>query len=505
MAIDGLGISDVKEDGSSSSSYVIRPGTSLSGLYVKWHTTYADNQHYANVAVAWRAVKRGDVPGGGGYGQWERSETDSSQVAWYWRRFPVSELWCSSADEYGSGYWWAAPLDFQSQDGSTVTHKSVAQRIFGGDYTFSGRAYDAVEMSIKVRMEYDVGEGTDDASLLSSPIAWASAWVGYIPEYHAQKAEITTGGLAVDYTCPGWVRRTDRWALDSGLKTSGGKSVVKAGAYGTVAKAGRIVIPSAQLLRDPSGEWLKGTVRFNAVWRPAGMSFSSMSLDGLRVADNRTSNTPKLVATAGANGSVSVKVTDSGDNGVPIKTATVRLVGGEYADLDVQTVGVPGTATFSLPPLGRALTFEAVGRSSTAADSKAGKCTCAALEPASCTVYEALDGSARVRARYDYRPSMEGARDSELVKLAGRKRETAGYGEGASVSRDAEFTVFTRAVGGVETCTTARLDALATAPGVMVRDAKGGRAKLHLESLSYERRDEAAWILKVSIEAVEVS
>ena len=478
MAITGLGISDAEQDGSTYTSYRIRPGTSLDGLYIKWHTDYADNQHYANVAVRWRAVKRGDVPGGDGYGQWERSEADSSKVAWYWRRFPVAELWCSEADRYGAGYWWAAPLDFKSQDESTVTHKSVAERMFAGDYTFAGRTYDAIEATVKVRMEYDTGDGTDDGDLSSSPLAQETFWVGYIPEYHAQKAEMTTGGLAVDYTCPGWVRRTDRWATDSGVRNASGKPVAKAGSYGTVAKAGRLVIPSSSLLRDAYGDTLKGTVRFNAVWRPEGLAFSDMSLDGLTVTDTRTANTPKLAATAGEDGTVSVAVSDSGDRGVKIGTATVRLVGGE---------------------------FEAVGHSSTAADSKAARCACAPLPAQACTVYEALDGSARVRARYDFSPKAEGARSSELVKLAGRQRETAGYGEGGSVSRDAEFTVFTKAVGGVETCTTGELDALALAPGLMVRDAHGGRAKLHVESLTYERRDDAAWILKVSLEAREVS
>ena len=329
--------------------------------------------------------------------------------------------------------------------------------------------------------------------------------MGYIPEYHAQKAEVVSGGLAVDYTCPGWVRRTDRWAVDAGVKDSSGGYVAKAGTYGTVAKSGRLVIPSSALVRDPSGATLKGTVRFNAVWRPEGLAFSSMSLDGLAVADNRTPNTPRLSATAGANGSVSVEVTDSGDKGVPIETATVRLVGGEYADLDVREVAVPGTATFGFPPLGRALEFQAVGHTAAGADSKAARCSVAALEADQCTVYEALDGSARVRARYDYGPAFDGARSSELVKLAGRQRETAGYGEGGSASRDAEFTVFTKAVGGVETCAADELDALAMAPGLVVRDKGGGRTKLHVESLSWERRDEAPWILKVTLEAREVS
>lgn len=499
MAVTGIGISASEKDSSSYGSYAIRPGTSTDALYIKWHTLYAESQKYANVAVAWRAVKRGDVPGGEGYGDWERSEADASQVAWYWRRFPVSELWHSEADLDGPGYWWAAPLDFTSQDGSTVTHKSIAERLFAGDYSFTGRSYDAIEMLVKVRMEYE-----EDGQTVSAPLAQATLYVGYIPEYHATGARVTKEGLVVAYTSPGWERSSDRWCADVGVSSSGGK-VVAAGTWGGLRRHGELLVPSSQMLRDPYGEELSGTVRFNATWRPSGMPFASMSLAGIVLADTRTANTPTLRATAMPDGTVLVDVGDSGDRGVPLAKATVRLVGGAYKDLDEAEVDVPGQHVFRFPPLGVQTSWEAVGVSGSGAVSKPARATCRTSNARQVTTYECLDGSAKVRARYDFTPKWTGEQESELVKLAGRARETAGYGEGGSLRRDATFTAFTRPVCGVETVDVSDLDALAFAGGAMLRGPGGTRVKLHIESVDYERRDEAAFILSVSVSAKEVS
>lgn len=517
MAVEDLGISRSERDSSHFDSIKVFPGSTTDALFVKWRTQFGDEQRFANVAVAWRGVARGDVAAGMDYGDWEQSDVDASvngRVAWYYRRFPVSELWRSSKDQDGPGFWWAAPLSFTSTDPTTVDYRNVAERICGGDWSYSSRRWDAVWLHVKVRMEYalmdDEGDPVKDEAgnevLQSAPLEERDLYVGWVPDYHAQSASLTRSGLEIAYGSPGWARSSDRWALDSGLASSGG-TVVSGKRYGTLAAHGRILIPASMLSRDPAGEALRGTVRMNATWRPADLPFARMSLDGVVVSDLRTANTPTIAATADQAGrSVTVRVGDSGDLGVPLESVEVRMVGAEW-EFDRAELAPGGSHTFRLPPLGVTTMWEATGYGAGGAVSRSVRASARAIEPgAARLLLEPVDGSARpVELLYNVTEQSDDAPESQSVKLAGRPRPSAFFGEGGTSTHSLACDICEAAVPGLVRQTASEFRALAFCGPCALRRADGSRVALCVDSVSVSRDVQPSFVRKVSLSCSEVS
>lgn len=503
MATTDLGLSASEEDSSTYPNIRINASDGIEALYIKWHTDYLDNIEAANIAVSWRAVAKGDVPGGDGYSDWEPSDVDASvngERAWYYRRFTASELWHSDMDEFGPGVWWAAPLSFTSTDPTTVDYKDIVQVLCGGNWAFSARKYDAINLCIKCRVEYTVDgvEGT-----LSAPLAQRDdIYIGYIPAYNAQSAEIKKEGLIVTYTSPNWARSTDRWALDNGL-VAGGRKLIPQKTWGTLDAYGKILIPYEELMFDPSGMELSGTIRMNAVWRPIDIEFAQMSLDGIDVSDLRTANTPVLKVEADyRTRSVKVTVTDSGDKGVPLSGAIVRMVDGPYA-FDKADVAIGKEHTFRFPPLGSVTRWEAVGYASSGAVSNPVVSAAAAIPVRSgADVLEPTDGSAPMVVAYKSSTSWSITPDVDTVKLAGRERPSAFFGEGGSASVSLSFICFPYATYPVVRQTIDDVRSIAMAGTCVLRKASGDRMLLAVTGLSY---NEFSDHLSVSLSCEEVS
>lgn len=517
MAVSDLGLSRVEGDESTYDSIVIRPDDEPEELFVKLRTLWQDSHRYLDLAIAWRGVRRGDVQGGMGYGDYEASDVgprgEFGDVAWYFRHFPVSELTKSEQDEFGPGTWWAAPLDFVSQDESTVDYVSLVQRIFGGDYSYNAREWDAILLHVKAKFWYAVkdtdGEFAKDEDneeiLTTAPLEERELYIGYIPTYHAQAARMTRAGLEVDYTSPGWDRASDRWALDHGL-SAGGQEVVRGKIYGTLAEHGTILIPADQLSSDPAGKALSGTVRFNACWRPIDMPFAEMSLDGIVVQDTRTANTPTISAAPSPSGTgVVVTVGDSGDRGVPLEEVDVRLVGAEFG-FDRATL-LPGEShEFRLCPIGVPTTWEAIGWAAGDARSDAARATCGAVDgPDGSFVLESVgEGVASVELIYDREESWDAAPSMATAKLSGRQRESAFWGEGGSVTGSLSCDIVTLPVAGMVAQREGDFRELAFAGPCVLRRPDGTRTQLAVESVGVRTLSQP-WQRQVTLSVREVA
>ena len=504
MAVTGIGLSRSPSGAGGEDTIRIYPGSVTDSIYVKFHTDYLENIEYVNLAISWCAVARGDVPGGEGYSDWEASDVDPSingLRAWYFKRFDASECEHSDMDEFGPGVWWAVDMDFTSEDWTTVDYRNIVQRLCGGDWGFDARLYDAIMLCVKVRVEYsqDGTEGT-----ISAPLAQRDdLYIGYIPDYHAQTAKITRAGLELAYTSPDWVRSTDRWRT-GGIYLDG-RILVEAGSWAQVDGYGKIVVPASSFLFSPMTGELSGTVDFNAVWRPDGLQFASMSLDGVTAQDTRTANTPGMSAVANQDdGTVTVSVWDTGDRGVPISEVDVSLVGGELSG-DRVTLAPGDSHVFATPPLGVPTTWEAVGWSGDSCSDVARATADALGARAGRVLLEPMSGTgAAVEAIYDYELSWDGSPDVETVKLDGRERPSAFYGEGGTATVTIGCTICTEDGHGMTAQEERPFRELPFAGPAMLRGPDGSRVLLCVTSVSVGKMD-APWLRSVSMTCSEVS
>lgn len=496
MGITNIVLSDNRTSKTGGNKRITSANTP-GALYVKFRTINRDAQAKIDLAVAYEYVARGDVRGGDGYGGY--TTTTSGATEWYYKRFDVATdntVWVSERDALVPGYLWSLPLDFPSQNHSSA---SIVDAITNGDWSFANRKYDAIHLHVKVKTWYYVG-----TTLTASDVAHADLYVGYIPTYTATSATLTTNGLTIRYSSPNWVRSSDRWEVVSLRQGSKAVTSTKTKPWGQVSKAGTITIPPSAVTYAPADGTISGEVRMNACWRPAGEEFASMTFAALPFENNAEANTPAMtVLEDAANGLIKVIVTDSADQDVPLSTALVTLVGGGLPS-DSQVIAMGGTATFA-PPIGEAYAISCIGLT---ADGKAKRVADRTGGPVSIAgggILLTSEGDAHVRIPYDAGISESLGPESETVKLAGRSRPSAFFGEGGTRKVTVSGTVCIEAGHGLIVTPIEAIETIAEAGPLVLRDEIGRRMQVYASGVSVSCSDLPQWLRRVSITCEEVA
>ena len=411
MAIENLSISDGSYTMEGGIGVRVREGSAERDVRLVW-STERDSEVQKSFTVTVSA--RGWAKGEGRQTEWKS----------YTATVPAAQ--CHEAKPYGDAgrVWWSVKL---SQVGALVAEQ------MGGHVTYTARSLDSIDLQAWVTANF-----TDAAAaewgMSTSAEAYAYLYVGYIPAYALTKLYYDASGKVVIEYETSWTRKDDRWALEE--MTCGGKSVLAERQWGTVESIGRIEVPTTAFTQHIKGRELRVRLRFNAAYRPYDLDFFTDEAT-LKCLDLSTCSTPTL-AVVSVGDSIVLAVGDSGDvAGSACDFATVKMVGGRYS-FDEATVKVGELASFPFAPLGREVSFEAVGGNAGGATS-AKLATATAPAPASKAI---LIGSVTSGSRWslsrwrrgDEALSVTAQADFDTVKLAGRRRPSAFYGAGGTTS-----------------------------------------------------------------------
>ena len=446
------------EDGTTGQGEVFLRFSTMSGA--DWNSSFEIGLDWQGVAAATEA--RPDTS----YGGWSSTKKtlDLSAVAHGHAR---------------GRYEWAVPL-------SSIVDAGTFDTL--GAWGFGTRRYDEIHIRLSIRSLYKQADG-DGAT--ASPVGVGEAWVGYVPDYAVTAASFDLDGIRLTLSrSPSWHRCDDRWALQ--LLSLDGRSLVGPDeVWGSVDDP---VVPRSSLRSLPASGTLAVRLRVNAAYKARGMTLSTAS-GTVALKDLSTCDSPK-VAVAVSDGDLVAKIEDSGDRGVPITRAVVRLRGG--LSVDEVEVSVPGTATLRLAPQG-ACTVEAVGTDGKAATSVSKTVTATAnVLPAQAfpCLLDVETGEAFPLSA-DVEWSRRREQEMTVEKLAGRSRASSWLGHGADVTGTLAASVI-----GADAVAGPMAERMASIRRALVRMPDGYRAVCAVTGASTERH---VGYVTVSFDLTEVA
>ncbi len=434
-------------DGSTS----CRIGPSGTGAaYLRFDTLCGPDVNASfTVSVMWRGVARATASNPvTAYGGWQSAgKTLATSGITYAKR--------------GGAYRWAVPL---------ASLAAAATWGASSSWAFGSRKYDELDLQFGVTAKYVDGIEGD------TPTGTVECWLGYVPAYSVASASFDLDALTVTLSrTAGWERADDRWALE--FASVGGVNVTPRGGelYGNWAD---VSIPVKSLRRTPWAAQLHAVLRVNAAFKPLG--YTLCKVDGYtKLADLSTCNTPAIAVRVTAEGAAVVSVTDSGDRGVPITRAVVRLRDG--LSCDSVECAVPGTATLPCLPAG-ACVIEAVGSDALGSTKCSRTASKSVSVPISAPLLWDTEGGDVYALGLDIEWQRSAAAEATVEKLAGRERSSAWYGTGAAVTAGLGASVV-----GAEADVGEAIGKLEGVRRAVVRMPDGYRKPVTVTGFSYER------------------
>lgn len=408
-------------------------GEAVSDVWAVW-TTDAGTEWFGkfSISCAWRTVPKG-VNGSFGY----------------WSDFIWSEIDSSACHPRKSGgtWTWAVKLSDVGYyaTGGVPSGTSAAKEVAPSGWGFSQRTNDCIQLQINVNGLYVSGKKDQYGNNSCGRAESEELYVLYVPKYTLTGAELgSVGGLDVTYSVTDWPRTDDRWAIET--INQGGVELASEVmepyvTWDWIADSGLIKIPSKALVRMPSGgDPVNIRIRMNADFRGNSSTGFGYVEGTVQLVSELVCNTPIITIVSATSDALKVRVTDSGDKGNPFDTAWVQLAGYPGGAVSCEP---GGTVTIALPPLGETLTVQAYGTTEAGATSDTTQATVPPIYGGNqdCIVVAAMDGSARIEARYNVGESWDFSRSQQSYKMSGRERESVFYGVGGSATCSLSFAM----------------------------------------------------------------
>ena len=486
MAVTNVGISALASESTDYiAGYKVYAGDADKPLYLKWRTlSGADVNASFDISVDYRYVPRGVSEDG----YW----TDWNGVGW--TNVAVSK--CNGKQTDGeSGWQWSLDL-------ATLLDLCGLKGAFtdGTAFGFGSRKFDLAELQVNIKSQMHNG--------LASPRTDTQLWLGYYPEYEIERVYCdTVNEVKVEYSATGWERVDDRWCLEA-LDANGASLLLASKPWGTVVRHsassnGTVVIPVESLANAaPIGEDVSLELRFNAAYRQSGAAFVNASYYGACENDAEC-NTPALSFNV-EGGSVLVTVKDAKDKDKAITSCLVKLEGSEYA-FDQQTVGVGETARFDFLPRGTELVFVAVATAGEGTVSSVVTATCPALpSEGTLTLVSLADPGIKASARYNVKLDDDYKQERQTIKLAGRKRPSAFYGEGGQASWNLSFSILPESYEHDPVYGRSAWMAVAESGDCMMFLKDGGRRQVSVDTPKFSRNHNSGGVIEASASLTEV-
>lgn len=473
MAIEAFGLAETSTGAATSSIKILSGGSAPVDVYMRWHTMQGAGVIKAfDLAVSVRRVLKSNgtsASGAGGvsdtqYGDWSD---------WYYEQVPIDQC-TPTADS--TGYNYAHTLNLAGM--------YAAEGLSNNGFNFASRQNDEMHFQLKIKAIYDpTWANAWNNGETVSPVTYAEAWIGWIPQYTIASASFdSTGDLTVKFNRPNWLRTDDTWTLTN--LVNDGYVVLKNKTVSGVVGNGTIKIPRGSFSHALNAGASVFSFKINASYKSKGYELTTC--DGYaNVADLSKSSTP-TVTVQQFDKSLGVTVRGSSDQAVMSTTFDIKLRG--YDDKFDWFGGVKaGTYTLEFPPFDTPFYIDVRGHGPNSQSAIVSKGPYTIPGDKLGTVIQDIDNpSNATNIFYGTVGKRSGSRDVNVVKLAGRSRSSAYFGAGASVSEMVQGKLIDK--GGIELGAPEKLEKLATTGKVvMVRKPGGYRHRCVITKFTAQR------------------
>ena len=472
MAIEAFGLATTANGTATSSIKILSGGSAPLDVYMRWHTMQGAGVIKAfDLAVSVRRVLKShgtSASGAGGvsdtqYGDWSD---------WYYEQVPIAQ--CTPIAD-ATGYNYAHTLNLAGM--------YAKEGLANNGFDFVTRQNDEMHFQLKIKAVYEpTWANAWNTGETVSPVSYAEAWIGWIPQYTIAAASFDlTGDVKITFNRPYWQRVDDEWILTH--FTNDGKNILAKRISGKVGN-GTIIIPRKSFTHNVSANAAsKLEFTINAAYKSKGYALTLVS--GTKtLTDLSHSSTPTVAVTIDGVGAV---VSVSSAATTPKSTTfDIKLRG--YGDEHDSFTGVAaGSYNIPFPPLDTPFYIDVRGHG---ANSQSGVVSRGPYNIPSAKVGTVLqdidDTSRRANIFYGAVSKRSGARVSNVVKLAGRDRSSAYFGQGAVVSEIVQGKLIDQA--GIERDAPETLEKLATTGKVvMVRKPGGYRHRCVITKFTTQR------------------
>ena len=485
-------------------------------LYLHWHTyTGTDWAKSFNVSVAWRFVPKT------AYGIGDTGWTTYADGLWS-QLDAASECHPSTSDGF-SGYDWWVNLghlgEYRNNDPSYMAPSgtSVQQQLAPDGWGFAQRKYDFIELKVSIRVIWQ--DGIDEATLEAMrPYERFSQTLLLVaqPKYTLAGVQYDARGVVVNFTATDWHRSDDRWGLNEFVVAkedlSGEDLAISPGYYGTIDKpagdplttdTGRLTLPPEAFTRLPlPGDAIQRLrIRMNTPVLPIETEWAW--IEGIAdVGDTAVCDTPTLTLVSSDSDKVVVRVGTTSDKDNPPDAVHVAFAGAS----EWHVVALGDEVTLPCPPLGAPITVQAYGTTDEGGVSGIATLEVAALPDVDWLIIAPVDASAGdpVRMRFNVKSDWTRAAEMTVVKLSGRERESAFFGEGGTASGTVTCDILDRSSYGDLYQPRAAFEGLAYAGPCVLRGPDGERRYVAVESV-VESWDTVRHVKTMKVSVREVS
>ena len=473
MAIEAFGLAETSTGAATSSIKILSGGSAPLDVYMRWHTMQGAGVIKAfDLAVSVRRVLKsnGTSAGGAGgvsdtqYGDWSD---------WYYEQVPIAQ--CTPVAD-STGYNYAHTLNLAGM--------YAKEGLSNNGFNFTSRQNDEMHFQLKIKAIYEpTWANAWNNGETASPVTYAEAWIGWIPQYTIASASFdSTGDLTVKFNRQNWMRTDDTWTLTN--LVNDGHVVLKNKTVSGVVGNGTIKIPRGSFSHALNAGVSVFSFTINASYKSKGYELTTC--DGYaNVADLSKSSTP-TVTVQQFDKSLGVTVRGSSDQAVMSTTFDIKLRG--YDDKYDWFGGVKaGTYTIEFPPFDTPFYIDVRGHGPNSQSALVSKGPYTIPSAKLGTVIQDVENpSNATNIFYGTVGKRSGSRDVNVVKLAGRNRSSAYFGTGASVSEMVQGKLIDQA--GIELDAPEALEKLATTGKVvMVRKPGGYRHRCVITKFTAQR------------------
>lgn len=506
---------DEMADGAPTTLFVPY-GEVHSDLYLHWHTyTGTDWAKSFNVSVAWRYVPKT------AYGIGDTGWTTYADGLWS-QLDAAAECHPSTAPGFSGYDWWVdlgslgeyrnGDADYMAPSGTTVK-----QQLAPDGWGFAQRKYDFIELKVSIRVIWQ--DGIDESTLEAMrPYERFSQTLLIVarPKYTLAGVQYDARGVVVNFTATDWHRSDDRWGLNEFIVAkedlTGEDLAVTPGYYGTIDKpagdplttdTGRLTLPPEAFTRLPlPGEAIQRLrIRMNTPVLPIETEWAW--IEGIAdVGDSAVCDTPTLTLVSSDSDKVVVEVGTTSDKDNPPDVVHVAFAGAS----EWHEVALGDEVTLPCPPLGATITVQAYGTTDEGGVSGVATLDVAALPDVDWLTIAPVDASAGEAVRMRFNVASDWTRSPEMtvVKLSGRERESAFYGEGGTASGTVTCDILDRSSYGDLYQPRAAFERLAYAGPCVLRGPDGERRYVAVESVG-ESWDTVRHVKTMKVSVREVS
>lgn len=473
MAIEAFGLATTANGTATSSIKILSGGSAPLDVYMRWHTMQGAGVIKAfDLAVSvLRVLKSNGTSAGGAGGVSDTQYGDWSD--WYYEQVPIAQ--CAPVAD-ATGYNYAHTLNLAGM--------YAKEGLSNNGFDFTSRQNDEMHFQLKVKAIYEpTWANAWNNGETVSPVTYADAWIGWIPQYTIASASFdSTGDLTVKFNRPNWLRTDDTWTLTN--LVNDGYVVLKNKTVSGLVGNGTIKIPRGSFSHALNAGVSVFSFVINASYKSKGYELTTC--DGnANVADLSKSSTPTVTVQQFAK-SVGVTVRGSSDQSVMSTTFDIKLRG--YDDKFDWFGGVKaGTYTLEFPPFDTPFYIDVRGHGPNSQSTLVSKGPYTIPSAKLGTVIQDVDNpSNATKIFYGTVGKRSGSRDVNVVKLAGRNRSSAYFGTGASVSEMVQGKLIDQA--GIELDAPEALEKLATTGKVvMVRKPGGYRHRCVITKFTAQR------------------